>query len=385
MDDMKRVTLAILQLIVFLLLLSVTIYLLNMMGIPNPFYNPFSRPAAEPKPITPAPAAIGADEEATIAIFKSMSPSVVFITSSAYSGSFFSLEVSEIHQGAGSGLIWDHDGHIVTNNHVITDADSIEVTLHDHSVWKAILVGQDPGSDLAVLRIGAPKSILQPVLIGSSEDLQVGQKAIAIGNPFGLDYTLTIGVISALGRTLPTLNGRYIFDSIQTDAAINPGNSGGPLLDSFGRLIGVNTAIVSPSGYNAGIGFAIPVDTVNRIVPQLISRGTVPRPFLGISLVPEHVKSSLGWEGAVVLYVIPETPADQAGLQGVKRIAIEERGYEKGDVILSVNEWKIEKNVDFFEAMEKFSPGEEVELEIDRMGNIITRTIKLSSRPESLE
>ncbi len=219
------------------------------------------------------------DEKTTIAIFRQAAPSVVHITTLLNARrDVFSLNVQQVPEGTGSGFVWDQEGRVVTNYHVIQDADSAQVTLADHTTWEGRLVGEYPDKDVAVLWIGAPKEQLRPIPVGTSHDLQVGQKVLAIGNPFGLDQSLTTGVVSALGREIRSVSGRPIRDVIQTDAAINPGNSGGPLLDSAGRLIGVNTAIYSPSGASAGIRFAIPVDEVNRAVTQIIRHGKVISP-----------------------------------------------------------------------------------------------------------
>ncbi|MBI4422408.1 MAG: trypsin-like peptidase domain-containing protein, partial [Elusimicrobia bacterium] len=236
-----------------------------------------------PRPVAPR-GDLSASERATMELFQRSNASVAYITSMVVRRDVFSLNILEIPRGAGSGFIWDDQGHVVTNFHVIEGASSAEVTLADHSKWSAKLVGVAPEKDLAVLRIEAPAARLRPIPIGSSRDLQVGQSVYAIGNPFGLDQTLTTGVISALGREIHSASGHPIQGVIQTDAAINPGNSGGPLLDSSGRLIGVNTAIASPSGAFAGVGFAVPVDTVNRFVPQLIAFGKITRPGLGVTI-----------------------------------------------------------------------------------------------------
>ncbi|MDB5306545.1 MAG: 2-alkenal reductase [Gemmataceae bacterium] len=235
---------------------------------------PGTDPDAVPRAVTPR-GDLAEAEKTTIAIFRQTSPAAVHITTLNVRQDRFSLNLFQIPRGTGSGFVWDQDGRVVTNYHVIEGADAARVTLSDQSEWKARLVGAYPDKDLAVLVIDAPGDRLRPIPIGTSHDLQVGQFAFAIGNPFGLDQTLTTGVISALGREIDSVNRKTIKDVIQTDAAINPGNSGGPLLDSAGRLIGVNTAIYSPSGAFAGIGFAIPVDEVNRVVPQLIRTGTV--------------------------------------------------------------------------------------------------------------
>src|SRR5688572_20773324 len=229
---------------------------------------------AEPRAITPR-GDLSSDEQSTIELFKRTSPSVVHVTSVDVRRGRLSLNMFEIPQGTGSGFIWDSEGHVVTNFHVIQNGSRAEVTLNDNTVWRASIVGTAPDKDVAVLKIDAPRDKLTKIMVGVSNNLQVGQKVFAIGNPFGLDQTLTTGVISGLGREIQSVTKRPIQGVIQTDAAINPGNSGGPLLDSAGRLIGVNTAIYSPSGAYAGIGFAVPVDIVNRIVPQLVSHGKV--------------------------------------------------------------------------------------------------------------
>jgi S1-C subfamily serine protease len=234
------------------------------------------------------------EERRDIAVFSSAARSVVFITNVALGRDIFSLDVFEIPQGSGSGFVWDRKGHIVTNYHVIAGASALLVTMADQTEWEAKVVGVAPEKDLAVLRIDARADQLVPLELGGASGLRVGQHVYAIGNPFGLDQTLTTGVVSALGRELSSPSGRTITDVIQTDAAINPGNSGGPLLDSRGRLIGVNTAIYSRSGTSAGIGFAVPVDPVRWIVPQLIQHGKVIRPIIGVQLLSDEVARRLG-------------------------------------------------------------------------------------------
>ena len=239
-----------------------------------------------------------ADELHTIELFRAASPSTVYITSNRRVVSPLARQVTEVPRGTGSGFIWDEQGHIVTNYHVIQNATSADVVLHDHTTHRAELVGVSPNHDIAVLRINVGKDVkLQPLPLGTSHDLQVGQKVLAIGNPFGLDQTLTTGVVSSLNRRIMGVGGRPIEDVIQTDAAINPGNSGGPLLDSAGRLIGINTAILSPSGAYAGLGFAVPVDTVVRVVPQLIAHGKYTQPTLGVGIndrISDSVLSRMG-------------------------------------------------------------------------------------------
>lgn len=236
-------------------------------------------PGVAPRAITPR-GELASDEQTTIELFRNASPSVVYITPLALVTDRYRLNVYEIPQGTGSGFVWDEEGHIITNSHVIQGANAARVTLADGTKWEARLAAADRNQDLAILHINAPRDSLQPIAIGTSSGLQVGQKVFAIGNPFGLDQTLTTGIISALGREIPTGPERVIRGVIQTDAAINPGNSGGPLLDSAGRLIGVNTAIYSPSGSSAGIGFAVPVDTVNRVASELLRRGRIVRPTI---------------------------------------------------------------------------------------------------------
>src|SRR3989475_11158352 len=256
-------------------------------------------PRSTPRAVSPRGELLS-DEKSTIALFRQASPAVVNITAIGVQQDLFTLNLYQIPQGTGSGVVWDTNGNVITNFHVIQNADAAQVTLADQSNWKARVVGVAPDKDLAVLRIDAPATRLRPIPIGTSKDLQVGQGVFAIGNPFGLDQTLTTGVISALGREIESVTRRPIQGVIQTDAAVNPGNSGGPLLDSAGRLIGVNAAIYSPSGASAGIGFAIPVDEVNRVVPELIRAGQVVRAGLKIQLAEEPVMRRLGLDGALI-------------------------------------------------------------------------------------
>ncbi len=282
----------------------------------------------------------------------------------------------EIPRGSGSGFVWDSLGHIVTNYHVIQDASSIRVTLSDQSTWAARLVGAAPEKDVAVLQIDSSHEHLLPLPLGRSADLRVGQKVLAIGNPFGLDQTLTTGIISALGREIESVARIPIRDVIQTDAAINPGNSGGPLLDSAGRLIGINTAIYSPSGTFAGIGFAIPVDAVNWVVPDLIAYGRVQRPTLGVELASLQVTRRLGLEGALILNVEPGSPAEQQGLRPTSR---DQRGrIDIGDVITRIEDTPIRSAVDLILALEWRKPGDEVELTVVRAENERTLHIILA-------
>lgn len=293
-------------------------------------------------------------EQATISLFESTSPSVVYITTSNNSRNYWSKNVNEIPQGSGSGFIWDDKGHIVTNFHVIEGAQNFTVTLSDQSSYKATFVGAEPNKDLAVLKIEAPKESLPPILVGSYGDLKVGQSVYAIGNPFGLDYSLTTGVISALGREIEAQNGTTIKDVIQTDAAINPGNSGGPLLDSSRRLIGVNTMIYSPSGASAGIGFAIPVDVVNWVVPDIITYGRVNKPVLGIELVPAQSLARYDIEGVMIMDVYEGSGAADAGLRPVQQTR--SGSIQFGDIIVGINNDKIRNYNDLVQALEKYAP-----------------------------
>ena len=322
-------------------------------------------PDAAPRPVA-ARGELGADEQATIKLFKQSAPSVVHITNLSLQRDFFNFDVMKIPRGTGSGIVWDDKGHIVTNYHVVKGAQALKVTLADHSAWEATRIQADPDRDVAVVWINAPKKRLKPILLGKSEDLQVGQRAFAIGNPFGLDQTLTQGLVSALGREIETETGRTIKGVIQTDAAINPGNSGGPLLDSAGRLIGVNTAIVSASGSSAGIGFAIPVDEVNRAVTQLIKHGNVIRPSLGIQEAPAQLARRWGIPGVLILNVVPDGPAAKAGLQPTRRDR--SGGIVPGDAITAIDGQKVDSSNQLFALLDKHAVGDEVTVTVWRDG-----------------
>ena len=334
----------------------------------------FLQPRVEIRPVTQPVGELGADEKATMEVFEKVSPSVAYITNKRLQRDFFSFNVFEVPQGTGSGFLWDDKGHIVTNFHVIYKAHEVEVKMQNGKSYDAVLVGADPDHDLAVLRINALNLNVPPAMIGSSKDLRVGQKVLAIGNPFGLDSSLTTGIISALGRTIQSMTERYIHDVIQTDAAINPGNSGGPLLDSFGRLIGVNTAIISPSGAYSGVGFAVPVDTVNRIVTKLINYGKVGRPGLGLSLIPDNTMSRLGIEGVGVLEVHRGSSSEEAGLREFKNLP--DGRVEMGDVIVECDGSQVKNASDLIRILDRHEVGEEVELVILRDGRkILTRVV----------
>jgi S1-C subfamily serine protease len=365
-----------LPLLVLLLLVLVVVQLWSLRGT-----GPQLNPNAQPRAVTPA-GDLASDEKATIALFKQSSKSVVYIATLAVARDF-AFNVFEIPKGTGTGLVWDEEGHVLTNFHVIEGASRWRVTLADQSVWPAELVGAAPDNDLAVLKISAPKARLQPVLIGGSGNLEVGQKVFAIGNPFGLDQTLTTGVISGLGRQIKADTGRTIDGVIQTDAAINPGNSGGPLLDSSGRLIGVNTAIYSPSGASAGIGFAIPVDTVNRIVPQLLRHGKVIRPGLGASYVPDSVTARIGLKGVLVGAVMRGGAAAQAGIRPTRRNELGD--WLLGDLIVAVEGKPVAELEDLLTALEKHAVGDTIRLTLLRNPGSDDEPLELSVKLQATE
>lgn len=317
------------------------------------------------------------DEENNIEVFKKASASVVYVTNKAYRRDMFSFNVYEIPSGAGSGFIWDKRGTVVTNFHVVQNADRVTITLHDQTGWDAQVVGLAPEKDIAVLRIDAPSAKLVPLPLGESGSLEVGRKVLAIGNPFGLDTTLTVGVVSALGREINSVTNRVIHDVIQTDAAINPGNSGGPLLNSLGQLIGINTAIFSPSGANVGIGFAIPVDTVKKIVPQLIRYGKVLRPVIGIEMVPDNFAARYRIEGVIVLRATEGLPAERAGVKGIRR---DSRGdVVLGDVIVAIDGKRVTNSDTMLSILEEYRPGDVITVTTDFGGNKKEYQIRLSS------
>jgi S1-C subfamily serine protease len=306
------------------------------------------------------------DEMATIAVFEEASPSVVFIKNAAVQVDWFNATVNETPQGGGSGFVWDKEGHIITNFHVIYQADKVMVVLSDQNEYPAELIGLSPDHDLAVLKIAAPAGVLKPIKRGASGDLRVGQKVLAIGNPFGLDYSLSTGVVSALGRSIRTMTGRKIYDAIQTDAAVNPGNSGGPLLNSSGELIGVLTSIISSSGTSSGVSFAIPADAINRVIPQLIEHGEIKRAGLGVVLVPEAIRKRLGVEGAIILQKQRDGAAAKAGL-----LATRQSNYGRitlGDIIIAIDGKKIKTGEELIEYLDKKSEGDKVEIKFLRDG-----------------
>lgn len=333
---------------------------------------------AVPRPIT-ARGDLSADEHTTIEIFEATSPSVVFITTVERVLNLWTRNVTEVPRGTGSGFIWDEHGHVVTNYHVIKGAQAAQVRLADQRSYEAVLVGASSEHDLAVLRINVTFDRPPPVPIGSSHDLRVGQKVFAIGNPFGLDHTLTTGVVSALDRTIKDEDGGIIDHLIQTDAAINPGNSGGPLIDSAGRLIGINTAIYSPSGAYAGIGFAVPVDTVNRVVPRLVAHGHYARPSLGVVSdddISEKIGTQLGVEGMLVLRVDSGSPADRAGVRGTRMLR--DGSVIPGDIIQALDGKRIRSVRDLLDTLEGYRVGDQIELGVYRSGQTITVQVTLN-------
>jgi len=334
----------------------------------TPNTQPTLNPNAEPRTITPR-GDLAADEKSTIELFENSANSVIFITTSQQVRMYGSAKVSEMATGQGSGFVWDEEGHIVTNYHVVKSiangSGTARVTFADASTYVASIVGSSPEHDLAVLQVdNFQGDAFEPIEIGESANLQVGQKVFAIGNPFGFDHTLTTGVISGLGRSIEAEDGRQIDDLIQTDAAINPGNSGGPLLDSSGRLIGVNSAIYSPSGAYAGIGFAIPVDTVNSVVTELIRHGQIKRPYLGVRVAPPTINARLGIEGALVAEIVPGSPAEEAGFQPT--VVSSEQQVVLGDLIVQIDDEPIMNFGDIVQKLFEHKVGDTVRVKVVR-------------------
>jgi S1-C subfamily serine protease len=349
----------------FLRVVLLVLLALVVVVVARPYIDEALFAAKTPRPVE-ARGDLAEAERLNIEIFQRASPSVVQIAGRVAGSAAQSSNQEEVKSG--SGFVWDAAGNVVTNNHVVENAQDLQVRLASGQVTRADVIGTAPNYDLAVIRLHSIGSLPPPLAIGSSADLKVGQFAYAIGNPFGLDESLTTGVISALKRRLPTSGGREIVGAIQTDAPINPGNSGGPLLDSAGRLIGVNTAIYSPSGSNAGVGFAIPVDVVNRIVPELISKGRVATPGIGIEAASEALAARLGVDGVVVVRTVPGSPAQKAGIKGVDLNAD-----ALGDVIVAANGAPVHKLSDLVDQVEKAGVGHKVQLTL-RHGDQ-TRTV----------
>lgn len=327
------------------------------------------------------------DEQNNIQVYETISPGVVNITSTTYVEDFWGFE-ADPQQGTGSGSIIDKQGHILTNVHVIKGAQELTVTLADKSTYNAKVIGADPDNDLAVIKIDAPPEKLHVVPLGSSQELRIGQKVLAIGNPFGLDRTLTNGIISGLGRPLKTSNGRTVDNVIQTDASINPGNSGGPLLNTDGEMIGVNTAIYTPSGGSVGIGFAVPVDIAKRIIPDLIKHGQVLRPWLGIgtkTITPQLANAiDLGVkEGLIITAALPEGPAGQAGIKASDRLTRRGNQYSlEADILTKVGDYPVKNEEDLYRALNNFKITDTVQIEVYRNGQPMRVAVKLQAKPK---
>ena len=327
------------------------------------------------------------DEKNNIAVYEKVADGVVNVTSTAIQMDFFFNAFPT--QGSGSGSIIDAKGHILTNHHVVANAQKLEVTLADGSKWPAKLIGSDPDSDLAVIKIDAPKEKLKVILMGDSKNLRIGQKVLAIGNPFGLERTLTTGIISSLGRTIRSEVGTLMEDIIQTDAAINPGNSGGPLLNSGGEIIGINSAIISPSGGSVGIGFAIPVNTARRVVPELISKGYVSYPWIGATvqtLIPEiakFLKLNKVERGAMIAEVVKGGPADKAGLRGGnQRVQVGNMiVIEGGDIVVKADQHDVKTHDELIRYIREKKPGDTILLKVFRKGKFEEVKVTLGEKP----
>jgi S1-C subfamily serine protease len=346
---------------------------------PHALGAPTSSSPTPPAPVTPlTPNARTEDERNTVAVFRELAPSTVFVTQKQkVRTDIFSMDVEEVTAGSGSGFIWDNQGHIVTNFHVVQAArgTTLTVTFFNQQEVPAKVVGAEPRKDIAVLKVTAAAEVLKPVRIPQSQSLEVGQKTVAIGNPFGLDHTLTTGVISALGRKVEGIGGVTIRDMIQTDAAINPGNSGGPLLDSAGQLIGMNTVIFSKSGASHGIGFAVPVSTIARVVPQLISKGRAETVGLGISIDPQRRLEQLNRIPGIIVREVPQgSPAEKAGLRGLRRLPSGDLAL--GDVIVAIDGKKVETFDDLYNGLDAHRPGDKVEVGVRRGEQVITLTME---------
>jgi S1-C subfamily serine protease len=361
----------------FWLSLSAALLILLWNGLASIPGGLFSGRDAAPRTVA-ARGDLAADEKSTIELFEKSRGSVVYITTRAEVRDAWTRNVFSVPRGTGSGFIWDDQGDVVTNYHVIEHASEATVKLADGRSFKAALVGASPSHDIAVLRIGVGFKRPPPVPVGESGNLQVGQKVFAIGNPFGLDWTLTTGIVSALDRSLGEDNGAVIQHLIQTDAAINPGNSGGPLLDSASRLIGINTAIYSPSGASVGIGFAVPVDTVNRVVPQLISHGKYLRPTLGIEVdedVNQRLAVLLKVQGVVILRVAPDSAAARAGLRGATVSG--DGGLVAGDIIVGLDGTPVDSVGKLLARLDDHQVGDTVKLKLLRDGGKLELPVAL--------
>jgi S1-C subfamily serine protease len=341
-------------------------------------------PQAQPR-VVEARGDLSALEKTNISIYEQATPSLVQVTNLAVRNDFFGLD-QEVPKGVGSGFVWDDEGHIVTNYHVVQGAEAARVTLSDtaKTQLQAQRLWAHPEKDIAVLWVDVPKKKLRPILIGSSHDLKVGQMVYALGDPFGLNGTMSNGIISALGREIRSVTETPISGVIQTTAILNPGNSGGPLLDSAGRLIGMNTAILSPTGSFAGIGFAIPVDEINQIVPQLIKHGKVVRAYLGVQLAQDQQAQQLGVdEGALILKVQPRSPASKAGLRGVARA--NNGRIHLGDIIVAIDGKAVKNGKDLLHILGEHRAGDAVQLTIERNGERQDVAVTLAAGQEAMD
>ena len=320
------------------------------------------------------------DEQNTVDIFDSAAPGTVFVTQNQIVRDRYTMRATEVPAGSGSGFIWDTNGHIVTNYHVIDGSSHLTVTLYNQKTYPAKFIGGEPRKDIAVLKIDAPADELTPIpRPNDGYELAVGQKAIAIGNPFGLDHTITTGIISAMGRDQLGYGGVTIRDMIQTDASINPGNSGGPLLDSNGQLIGMNTMIYSKSGTSAGIGFAVPFSTIKRVVPQIIRTGKAQQIGLGISILPDAIARRNGIEGVVIRTVASDSPAERAGLRGVEHHF---RRTYIGDIIIGIDDQKVTNYDTLYNALDEHQPGDTIQVKIRREGRVMSVPVELYVLPD---
>jgi 2-alkenal reductase len=353
----------------FLRLALIAVLALLALSVAQPYFTRVLLSGTSPRPVA-ARGDLSDAEQSIIDLFERVSPSVVHVVGRQGGSNIFDEDSGGVQSG--TGFVWDGAGNIVTNNHVVDGMTEVTVRLASGGALKADIVGTAPNYDLAVIRLRNAQVALRPVAVGSSSDLRIGQFAFAIGNPFGLDQSLTFGVISALHRRLPTSSGHQITNVIQTDAAVNPGNSGGPLLDSSGRVVGVNTAIISPSGSSSGVGFAIPMDVVNRVVPLLIRDGRVPAPGIGIVPVSEQEATRAGVEGVPIRRTLPNTPAARAGLRGVDM-----RNGALGDIILSVNGKPVQGLADFTNQLDEIGVGHDVSLGMVRNGRSETVVVTI--------
>jgi S1-C subfamily serine protease len=335
---------------------------------------------ASAAPVAPlSPGARIEDERNTISVFRAASPSTVYVTQTRVVMDDFGGTLEEVPAGSGSGFVWDKQGHVVTNYHVVEKAKSVLVTFQDQKTYQAQVVGVEPRKDIAVLKVDAPVEVQFPISVPKHVALEVGQKTIAIGNPFGLDHTLTTGVISAVGRQVQGIGNVTIRDMIQTDAAINPGNSGGPLLDSSGELIGMNTMIFSRTGSSAGIGFAVPANTISRVVPQIIKNGKADQLGIGVNVDPlQQIERRFGIRGVVVRAVVPGSPAEHAGLKGMSRTP---QGFMLGDVIVAIDTQTVDNFDDLYSALDIHKPGDKVDVKVQRGDSSLTAKVEVIVLP----